>query len=337
MKLSLVTLSRGDDHGYAVVSRELSHALTDAGAELLQPWKFGADLTVAFALPCVFFFEGERRRPDLVLHTMVEVEPTPPDWIPSMNRCGAIWAPSQWVADRFRADGVTVPIFVSGYGIDEKVHYPVEGREVNHGTLRVGIWGDSFGSRKRVLAALQCFIDANLPDAVCEIKVNARDLITPKTVKMHGEEESRITIINQSWPIVAMTNWLRSLDVMVYLSGGEGYGLMPLETMACGVPVISGMHTGMLEYMTEENSLTVPSDGMIEAPSYEYRFGEKGFMRECDLSAVIDRLHWADAHRAELLALGERAAKDAAQFTWKRAGEQALASLQAYSSGLVAT
>lgn len=328
MKLSWVTLARGDDHGYAVVSRELCLAVEKAGATFLEPWTFGADLTVVFALPATFFFPGGRPRRDIVWHTMIEVEPMPPAWVPILNLCGAVWAPSTWVAETFRQQGVTVPIFVSGYGISPKVHHPPAAKPILPG-LRVGVWGDSFGSRKRVLASIEAFLAAGLPDdAVMEVKVNSPRLITPKKLIMHGQEESRVRIFNQSWSIGKMTDWLRSLDVLVYMSGGEGYGLMPLEAMACGTPVISGLHTGLLDYMTADNCLPVPCDGLIEAPSYDYRFGYKAYMRDCESAAVSEQLRWAYGNQEALAALGQKAAADVAGMTWERAGVDALAALE---------
>ena len=339
MKLSWVTLARGDDHGYAVVSKELCLAVEKAGATFLEPWTFGADLTVVFALPSTFFFQDGRPRRDIVWHTMIEVEPMPPEWVPVLNLCGAVWAPSQWVADTFRRQGVTVPIFVSGYGTSPRVHYPrwalnghdpallaSTGSAGSRGDgLRVGVWGDSFGSRKRVLAAVEAFLAAGLPDdATLEVKVNAPRPLTPQKLTMHGQEVSTVQIFNQSWSITQLTDWLRSLDVLIYMSGGEGYGLMPLEAMACGVPVISGLHTGMLDYLTPDNCLPVPCDNMTEAPSYDYRFGYKAYMRECDSAAVTQRLRWAYTHRDELAALGRVAQQSVAHLTWERAGVRAL-------------
>jgi glycosyltransferase involved in cell wall biosynthesis len=329
MKLSWCTLAHGDDHGYAVVAKELCLAVEKAGATFLEPWRFGADLTVIFALPSVYFFPAGRPRRDIVWHTMIEVEPTPTDWIPIMNLCGAVWAPSRWVAEQFEAQGVTVPIFVSGYGISPTVHHPHQ-RPARAG-LKVGVWGDVFGSRKNVAMAIDCFVKADLPaDATLEVKVNAPRWITPKTFTVDGKADDRVAILNGSWSIAVLTDWLRSLDVLLYLSGGEGYGLMPLEAMACGTPVIASIHTGMADYMTPANTLEVPTVGMVESPTYDFRFGYKAFQRLPDGDAVIERLRWAYFNHDALTALGTRAAADAATLTWDRAGEQALAQLQAH-------
>ena len=118
--------------------------------------------------------------------------------------------------------------------------------------------------------------------------------------------------------------------MLLYLSGGEGYGLMPLESMACGTPVIAPIHTGMADYLTPANTLEVPTVGMEESPTYDFRFGYKAFQRLPDGDAVIERLRWAYFNHDALTALGTRAAADAATLTWDRAGEQALAHLQAH-------
>ena len=329
MKLSWATLARGDDHGYAVVAKELCQAVEKAGAEFTKPWAFGADVTVVFALPSVYFFQNGQPRRDIVWHTMVEAQPVPAEWVAILNLCGAVWAPSRWVAEQFKEHGVTVPIFVSGYGISPRIHHPpVEQRPLN-APLRVGCWGDTFGSRKNVSQAIEAFLLADLPaDATLEVKVNAPRLLTPQHLRVAGEIDSRVVIHNGSWTAQDLTDWLRSLDVMVYVSGGEGYGLMPLETMACGVPVISMIHTGMADYMTSVNTIEVPVAEMVPSTSYYHLFDYEAEHRRARTEDVADKLRWAYFHRRELQAVGRRAAADVAGMTWERAGVDALAALE---------
>lgn len=330
MNISWATLAQGDDHGYAVVSKQLCLAVEKAGATFLHPWEFGADLTVVFALPSVYFFPDGRPRRDIVWHTMIEAEPMPADWIPILNLCGAVWAPSQWVADQFRAQGVRVPIFVSGYGIAPRLHHPPTEQRPLDAPFRVGVWGDTFGSRKNVSQGIEAFLLADLPDdATLEVKVNAPRLLTPQHLTVAGQKVSRVTIHNGSWAAAHLTDWLRSLDVLLYLSGGEGYGLMPLEAMACGVPVISMIHTGMAEYMTPVNVLEVPVNERVPATSYKHLFEYEATHNRAKTEDAADKLRWAYTHRAALQAVGNRAAVDVARMTWERAGARALELLEA--------
>ena len=46
-------------------------------------------------------------------------------------------------------------------------------------------------------------------------------------------------------------------DCYIHLSRGEGFSLTQIEAAARGLPVISCYHSGMTEYMNEENSYIV--------------------------------------------------------------------------------
>jgi glycosyltransferase involved in cell wall biosynthesis len=306
-----------------------------AGVEMVEPARFGGDATVIFGLPVSFpFGTGQPAHPrrDLIYHTMIECSPMPPGWADILNLCRAVWAPSQWVAQEFRAGGVKAPIMVSGYGVDHRMMTPGDRWLASEQKrFRVGVWADGFGSRKNVLQSLQVFLSAGFPDneAELEIKVNTRPQITPEQVAVTDRPNVRVRIHNGSWSRPNLVNWLRSLDVMLYLSGGEGYGLMPLEAMACGCPVIVPIHTGMKEYLTPGNCLPVEIAGKTEAPTYEHLFGYKAWMLAPDLDSAIEQLRWAYDHRSDLETLGRVAACSAHELTWDAAGEQAVAALQA--------
>ena len=47
-------------------------------------------------------------------------------------------------------------------------------------------------------------------------------------------------------------------DVFVFASYTEGFGLPPLEAMACGVPVVTTECGGVREFASEQNALMIP-------------------------------------------------------------------------------
>ena len=55
-----------------------------------------------------------------------------------------------------------------------------------------------------------------------------------------------------------MVMFYRRCDVFIFTSFVEGFGLPPLEAMACGVPVITTDCGGVMDFANDKNSLTIP-------------------------------------------------------------------------------
>lgn len=305
--------------GYGTVAREMYKALDEIGADLAEPTDFDYDVAVLTGLPVAWAL-GRAQRPDVLWHTMIEVEPMPPHWASVINRAGGCWVPSNWVHQTFRAGGVTVPMMVSGYGIDTAAFQPVD-RTGRDGPFRVLAWGRGLLSRKNLMQALQAYVAANLPDAVLEIKVNSDDVLARDGAGVDGRDD--VILIARDWTISQVARWLQSGDVLLYLSSGEGFGLMPLEAMATGLPVVCAANTGMLDYLSEEVAYPV-SCRPAPVPTYEHHFGYDAIGFEPILDAAVAQLRAVYDDRGRALAVGKRAAEWAATYTWQRAAHQAL-------------
>lgn len=311
-------------HGYGIIAQKLREGLTAAGADVLPSTAFGWDCVLAVSLPAAWPVQNGRRS-DLVWHTMFELEPMPPTWVPILNRSAGVWVPSQWCANLFRSSGVTVPIFVAGYGVDRRYFFPVNRSMRDGEPLRVLVWSMALIGRKNPLMAFTSFLDAGFPadKATLEIKVNSGQGMS--ALKGYdGKVLSNARVIAEDWPLSRVGEWLRSGDVLVYLSGGEGFGLMPLEAMACGLPVVCANNTGMMDFLSPDYAMLVPSKGKKENIGYTLRFGVKAYEEQPDADITTDYLRWCFEHRAEMREMGERAALAVQHMTWQRTGENAL-------------
>jgi glycosyltransferase involved in cell wall biosynthesis len=119
-------------------------------------------------------------------------------------------------------------------------------------------------------------------------------------------------------PRVMLTDWVESTDVPTILSMAdvfvfpslyEGFGLTPLEAMACGAPVISSNASSLPEVIGDAGILLEPRD-------------VQGF------ADAISRVLRDDALRVDLQARGLRRAK---LFTWERAARETLATYERVS------
>ena len=93
----------------------------------------------------------------------------------------------------------------------------------------------------------------------------------------------------------ALRDRYRESDVFVFPSFAEGFGLVLLEAMACGLPAIASEATIGPEIITAGSGFTTPTG---------------------DLDRLVELLRWFDRHRDELSVMGIRARAQAERCTW---------------------
>jgi glycosyltransferase involved in cell wall biosynthesis len=89
----------------------------------------------------------------------------------------------------------------------------------------------------------------------------------------------------------------RRSNVLAFPSLFEGFGMVVLEAMACGLPVIASSATCGPDVLTEDSGRLVPAG---------------------DLEALVESLRWFSTHRDRVDEMGCAARLRAEQFTWDR-------------------
>lgn len=317
--------------GYGVVASRMAVALRTAGATVLDHTQFGWDVAVAVSLPAAWPFADHRPRTDICWHTMFEVEPLPVGWAEILNHSAAVWVPSNYVANLFREYGVKAPIFVSGYGVDASIFHPLKRKPAGDRPMKFMAWGPGFVGRKNMFNTIKAFLAAGLPEkeAVLEVKVNAGGG-TPVLKDENGRVFPNVSVIEANWQASQVADWLRSGDVLIYLSGGEGFGLQPLEAMACGAAVICADNTGMQEYLRTDVALPVSCREREESKVYSTRFtGGPFYQMVPNREQAIAHIRWCFENPIEAAKIGRAAAVYVAdRWTWQQAGVRALTCLE---------
>ena len=107
---------------------------------------------------------------------------------------------------------------------------------------------------------------------------------------------------------VIFTDYVADADVPLLMSGAkiflfpslyEGFGLPPLEAMACGTPVVTASTSSLPE---------VAGDAALLADPYSVR----------EIAAAIARLEQDEALRQSLI---QKGLERAAQFTWEKSAQ----------------
>ena len=97
-------------------------------------------------------------------------------------------------------------------------------------------------------------------------------------------------------PRVRLLEVMAEVDLLVFPSLAEGFGLVIGEAMAAGVPVLTTTNTGGPELITD---------------------GQEGWCVPAhDLNSLTERIEWASQNREALYRMGMRARARAEQWTW---------------------
>ncbi|MBW4643772.1 MAG: glycosyltransferase family 4 protein [Goleter apudmare HA4340-LM2] len=100
-----------------------------------------------------------------------------------------------------------------------------------------------------------------------------------------------------SVPHGTLNEYYSNANVFVFPSLVEGFGLVLLEAMACGIPVITTPNTAGPDIITD---------------------GVEGFIVPIrDVEALKEKLEWCDRHPVELAQMGRAARRQAEQLTWE--------------------
>jgi len=358
MKINWATIADPSNmHGYSVIASRFREAMGKCGAEIVSPRSWEWDLAVTFALPLSWmlatgkdtradkvirrisrdWYDSRKIRRDMVYHTMYECTPLPQNWVDVLNRAGLVWVPSRFCKTLFEDAGVKRPIMVAGYGVNQTDFSYVE-RNNHNGPFKFIVWNRGVVTRKNLIGSVKAFIKAGLPekDCVLEIKVNA-GFGTPDFL-WKGEDGITRSVPNvrfadsADWTTSQLYEWFASADAMIYASRGEGFGLMPLEAGSTGLPVICSYNTGMMDYLSTENSYPIISHTFEKSVDYSARFGGTAYWLEPSIEEMTEKIKYVYYHRDEALEKGKVFAEMAKQMTWEKAAEKALLQMKHYVS-----
>lgn len=91
-------------------------------------------------------------------------------------------------------------------------------------------------------------------------------------------------------PVHEIADWYRALDLYVAPQRWEGFGLTPLEAMACGVPVVATRVGAFEEIVGEETGTLVPADDIPSLAAALVPFLDDPVRRRAAGAAALDRV-----------------------------------------------
>ncbi|MDM8269779.1 glycosyltransferase [Barnesiella viscericola] len=198
-------------------------------------------------------------------------------------------AVSEWLAAVVRSSAVgTVPVRVITNGVDTSVFYP---REESHRLGERYGWGNRF-----VVVGVASHWSAakGLPDYY---KLRAALPIDRFAIVMVGLTPQQIADlpegiigIERTGSVDELASIYSAADVVVSLSYQESFGTTPLESFACGTPVVAYDNTSHPEQITSATGRLVESGNIARAAEAVIEVCEKGksfYSQACRAEACV--------------------------------------------------
>ena len=201
----------------------------------------------------------------------------------------AVICASSFTRHSLAAAGSKSPAHVIGYGVDLDL-FSARTVAPSAKPLTVGFVG-ALSQRKGaryLLAAL-----AALPKGAAKLILYTRAPVDRDLLR--GFESVDIEI-KGGLSDAQLAADLKRCDLVALPSIAEGFGLVILEAMACGVPVLCTSSTGGADFIVHRQN------GLLIAPG--------------STAAIEQELDWALTHRDELFQIGQAARVEAEKHTW---------------------
>ena len=201
----------------------------------------------------------------------------------------AVICASSFTKHSLASAGSTAPAHVVGYGVDLDLFSARTTAPVAK-PLTVGFVG-ALSQRKGARYLLGAL--AALPKSSTKLIIYTRTSVDRDLIR--GFESVDIEI-RGGLSDAALAADLKQCDLVALPSIAEGFGLVILEAMSCGVPVLCTTSTGGADFIAHRQN------GLLIAPG--------------SVAAIEQELAWALTHRDELFQIGQTARVEAEKHSW---------------------
>ena len=184
------------------------------------------------------------------------------------ERCDLVFAPSRLMCEYLRSLGLPQVVH-QPLGVDVEVFHPARRSSTLRERLglpagsRVLVYAGRFAEEKNLPVLFQAFARLGTPYHLLLIGGGRRARPAPNVTMMPYRRDSH-----------ELAQWMASADALVHAGTKETFGLVILEAMACGRPVVAARAGAFPEFVDETvGALAEPysADGMAEAIASLYQ------------------------------------------------------------------
>lgn len=232
-----------------------------------------------------------------VLYTMLEGDEVPNSWYPYLNQADHILVPSNFVSTTFAKAGFKTHVIPLGY--DPEIFSQKEYPKYDKFTF---LHYEAFQDRKGWEDLYDAWMLSGLAEREFECQLILKTIRSPRKIldtmeKKLLAELSNVEIICGKLPHDSFPALIGSSHVFVFPSRGEGFGLPPLEAMACGVPLIVSAGHSHLDFYDEDYMWGVSCEKKIPARYSDWE--DQGNFVRCNVDDLARKLLYVYEHYEE--------------------------------------
>lgn len=255
-------------------------------------------------------------------------------WIPQINNVEKLMVFSESNKKMFTWNGITVPMTVVPLGFDPEIYKKrTEDPEGTFVFLSVNSWGGTAMDRKGTDLLIKAFDEEFKEDEDVRLLLKVSTFwqqmppgfYSVAVNSLLGHKNDKIMVNQDYLPEKELANFYPRSSIFVAPTRGEGFGLTLLNSLACGLPVITTKddNSGHMDFCRNN-----PGVLWVDAPERlqgDPRFFAQGnLLAEPSLEDLKKQMRWAYENRDKLFEMGQQGADFVKDWTWDRSADKIL-------------
>lgn len=309
--VQFVTVTQGGKDGYATASRNIVSELKRREV----PVSFhneGQKIAILFHNP---YSVKRLENPVRIIYTMFESTKIPDDWKEFLEVADKVLVPSKWCKDVFAKAGITTEVVPLGYDSRLFKYKAKKSKKENRKDF-LFLHYNAFNLRKGFTEVFKAFTQEFDPTEPVKLvlKTTLEQIPLPITQKQYPN----IKIIKGKLSDAEMVKLNQDADCFLFPSRGEGFGMTPLEAMACGTTAIVPNAHGITEYFDPKYMYEVKVKETCPAIYSRYKGQNVGQMFVSDIDDLRKKMRYAYEHEEETHRMGKEASDYVKAWTFEK-------------------